>query len=91
MAIRNSVIQISFLSLLIHNRWAVQRYYPAPNQEGVWWNRGNHWTLMKDEPVLGIGPGKRYKHAMIIDYEMVSSFFIIRVLDNNLSLWRNCV
>jgi hypothetical protein len=46
--------------------WAAQRYYPAPKQGGSWWNRGNHWTLLSND--TSISPGKRYFHAMQIDY-----------------------
>jgi hypothetical protein len=39
-----------------------------PTQTGSWWNRGNHWTLVKEDP--GNSPGKRWKHTMISDYTM---------------------
>ena len=47
--------------------WAPQRYYPQPII-GNWWNRGNHWTLMSNDSENS--PGKRYKHVMIVDFNM---------------------
>ena len=46
--------------------WAPQRWYPEPNSGGAWWNRGNHWTLVKEDSTNS--PGRRWKHTMISDY-----------------------
>ena len=48
--------------------YAPQRYYPEPDSSGEWWNRGNHWSLVKED--ASNSPGQRWKHTMISDYSM---------------------
>jgi len=63
--------------------WASQRYYPEPKQTGVWWNRGNHWTLLSNN--TSIGPGKRYYHKMEADYQMSSIYLFGGIMCSNSS------
>ena len=60
--------------------YAVQRYYP--DYSSSWWNRGNHWKLVKED--INNSPGKRWKHSMVSDYSMENIYLfggIISTLD----------
>jgi hypothetical protein len=65
------------------------RYYPQPNSPGVWWNKGNHWTLVKED--ASNSPGRRWRHTMISDYQKENIYLfggIISELENT-SVYKN--
>ena len=58
-----------------------QRFYPQPYSSSQWWNRGNHWTLMKKELVNT--PGPRWRHKMVTDYNMENLFLFGGIVTND--------